>query len=320
MSAKDHEAVVRFLLSYNRLRDIIDDDPAELVALAHDDPTLTDLCIQLGDAALALRLSERRVAELFAAPADPHFVAAWRDYEERYQRPLATIYLRSLGFLWDTPETESSTDFFRAWSVAAEEAAERAQALQEIIDFAQEQIEQEHRGFGPDFVERVGDGIAEWHRFRESAGFDIGGAFRRRALVPFVLVPRHVAKGHGDREKISLFTHLRQAHDAFIFGVPFASLALMRAILEGVLRDHYGGTGDLCDMIDQVRGLPPEASRAKLHRLRMLANDIVHLKQEKVRLPADLERELLSFLHGLRALIENAPLNGTSSRRTPHRG
>ena len=50
--------------------------------------------------------------------------------------------------------------------------------------------------------------------------------------VPLVLIPRHVSKSHGEAEKLSLLTHLQQARDAFVFGVPFAALALMRSILK----------------------------------------------------------------------------------------
>jgi uncharacterized protein DUF4145 len=50
-------------------------------------------------------------------------------------------------------------------------------------------------------------------------------------------------------------------------------LALMRSILEAVLRDHYGAEGeDLSERINQARQLPSGASVAALHRLRKLAN------------------------------------------------
>jgi hypothetical protein len=126
--------------------------------------------------------------------------------------------------------------------------------------------------------------------------------------VPFVLIPRHVSQHHGEAEKLSLLTHLQQAHDAFIFGVPFAALALMRSILETTLKKHYHATGkDLEQLIDNSRDLPRGASKQSLHRLRHLANDILHFEKEKVRLPNDSERELLSLLNVLRVLIEGAP-------------
>ena len=66
-----------------------------------------------------------------------------------------------------------------------------------------------------------------------------------------------------------MLENLRQAHDAFVSGAPFAALALMRSILEGLLRDHYGAEGkDLSDRINQAsKRLPSGASAAALHRL-----------------------------------------------------
>jgi hypothetical protein len=117
-----------------------------------------------------------------------------------------------------------------------------------------------------------------------------------------------VSAKHGSGEKLSLFTHLQQAHEAFVFGVPFAALALMRSILELVLREHYGPIGeDLKALIDNTTGLPKGLARGTLHRLRRLANEVVHFDRDRVQMPVDMERQLLLHLYALRTLIERAP-------------
>jgi hypothetical protein len=134
--------------------------------------------------------------------------------------------------------------------------------------------------------------------------------------VPFVLFPRHVAAHHGQTEKLSIYENLRQAHDAFVFGAPSAALALMRSIMEVVLRDHYGANDDdlsLPERISKSRKLLPRgANEAALHRLRKLANAILHLDPgNEAALPKvetiEFEIEILSLLRVLRALIEGAP-------------
>jgi hypothetical protein len=107
---------------------------------------------------------------------------------------------------------------------------------------------------------------------------------------------------------------LNQAHHAFVMGAPLASLALMRSIMEVVLRDHYGAKGnDLDDRINHARErLPSGANAAALHRLRKLANAILHVdaNQDEGRPkiePIQLEKEVVSLLFVLRALIEGAP-------------
>lgn len=133
--------------------------------------------------------------------------------------------------------------------------------------------------------------------------------------MPFVLFPRHVAGHHGPTEKLSIYDNLRQAHEAFIFGTPSAALALMRSILEIVLRDHYGSQGDLqlYERINSSRKLLPSSANAEaLHRLRMIANAVLHLDKERKEAvpklgPIELEKEILRLLRVLRDLIEGAP-------------
>src|SRR3954471_9764164 len=61
--------------------------------------------------------------------------------------------------------------------------------IEEAIEFAQFNVDQDWRWDGSQetFIERVQDGLAAWDRLKQDTGFDLGGVFRRRALVPFVL-------------------------------------------------------------------------------------------------------------------------------------
>ena len=242
-----------------------------------------------------------------------NFIEAWRDYEERYQSVLAGVWLSDL--LPELEDIEPSklprADF--QWESADDEAEEQAGGIREAIDFAQFNVDQEHRWNEDqeDFINRIQEGVAAWERLKQSTGFDLRGVFRRRALVPFVLVPRKVAARHGRTETVSMLKNLQQAHDAFLFGATYAALALMRSIMEAVLRDHYEAEGkDLSERIRSARGrLPPGANEAALHRLRKLANAILHLDRERDEgLPSmedvNLEKEIVSLLFVLRALIE----------------
>lgn len=91
--------------------------------------------------------------------------------------------------------------------------------------------------------------------------------------------PRRVAAGSGESERVSTLRNLAQAHQAFIYGASHAALALMRSIVEAVLGDFYCAAGkDLGELIHDMRGrFPRGVSEASLHRLRMLANAVLHL-------------------------------------------
>ena len=190
----------------------------------------------------------------------------------------------------------------------------RAGGIEEALDFANEEAHQDvdfggHRDYPEGFAQGIVDGVSEWNRLRQETGFDLEGVFRRRDLVPFVMVPRHVSSHHGEQEGLSLLTNLRQAHEAFVFGVPFAALALMRSILEVVLTMHYRSSGEnLEKTIDNVCSLPAGVWKWQLHKMRKLSNDVLHVNKDRARLPREMERELVLFLDLLRKLIEGAPV------------
>lgn len=197
------------------------------------------------------------------------------------------------------------------WESADDEAREQEGGIEEAIKFAEWNADQGDRweASQEEFIQRVQDGAAAWGRLKQETGFDLRGVFRRRALVPFVLVPRKVFMKHKSAEKMR--RNLKQAHDAFIFGTPYAALALMRSVMEAVLRDHYGADGgDLSELIrDANDHLPRQANQAALHRLRKLANASLHLGPERDEGLASvdevrLEKDILGLLFVLRALIE----------------
>jgi hypothetical protein len=311
---KDSNEVVEFMMLFTRLKDWCDDEPDGLADFAESDSSIKEVCTKLALRAGLLRMSERRGRVLFASPVDPNFLAAWRDYEGRYQTVLSKIWLSDLFAELATEDAIATPIPDQRWEDADAEGEDLASGIEGAITFAQANIDQEHRWADqPEFERQVLDGLNAWERFKEETDFDLRGVFRRRLLVPFVLIPRHVAAKHSASDKHSMLRNLQQAHDAFIYGATYAALALMRSVMESVLRDHYGANGrDLEERIrNSSRHLPPEANEAALHRLRKLANGILHLDQDRDEgLPKlddiRLEKEIVSLLFVLRALIEGA--------------
>jgi hypothetical protein len=277
-NGKDSAEVIKFLSLLARLKDCCDDDPEGLFDRAKEDEGLKGLCNQLSLTASFLRMNERRRRELFAAPVDPKFLTAYRDFEKRYEKRLAGIWLADILPGLDEIEREHTPEADLQWENADHEGSEQARAIEGAIEFTYETTRADDY-LDEDFRESIEDAMAAWQRLKDDAGFDLRGVFRRRELVPFVLVPRHVAAKHGSEQALSMLKNLQQAHDAFVLGAPLAALALMRSILEAVLRDHYGAKGkDLSERINHaIKRLPSGASVAALHRLRKRANAILHL-------------------------------------------
>lgn len=245
----DSAEVVKFMALFTRLKDWSDDTPDELADLATTDSSVEELCVSVFFAAHFLKVNERRARTLFASPVNPAFLSAWRDFEERYESIVSGVWLSD----WlpdvrkDKPAQMPKADL--QWDSADDDARDQATGIGEAIEFAQFNIDQEDRWIDqPDLIERIQEGVAAWERLERDTGFDLRGVFRRRALIPFVLVPRKVAAKHGSAETLSMLKNLQQAHDAFVFGATYAAIALMRSIMEAVLRDHYGAEGrDLCE-------------------------------------------------------------------------
>jgi hypothetical protein len=389
---KDSTEVVKFMRLFQKVRDWTDNDPESLPELAGKDDGVKALCLDLLRAAGSLQRNERRVRELFTAPVDPTFIAAWRDFEQRFADILLIVRSNDV----EAGEAHFlSTDWYErpaSWEDADDKAAWAVELIEEMVAFAEFEAPEDkdytfngkpvtewhtinanalprklkadwikflaiHRAFEANIKQKEEEirnelqscddetrkselysslaeirrirrdedepastaqvmkwAVAEWNRLRGECGFDLRGVFRRRFLVPFILFPRHVSARHGQTKMASIYQNLRQAHEAFVFGTPFAALALMRSIMEVVLRDHYGADGnDLHERIRNCRKLLPDAANeVALNRLRRTANSILHLDTGEDHALSELdtdkwEVEILSLLRVLRALVEGAP-------------
>src|SRR5690242_16323745 len=85
--------VSRFMAAYQKLRSIVGENANCVVDLAEGDAGVADLCNNLDSAAIPFRHCHLSREPLFAAPVDPKFIAAWRDYEQKWQNPVGQAAL-----------------------------------------------------------------------------------------------------------------------------------------------------------------------------------------------------------------------------------
>lgn len=332
-TAKDSGEVITFMALFQKLRDRIGDNPDILKELGRDDDDIRAICEDIRIAKFALQINPRCQRGHYTAPVDPRFIEAYREYETRYYQIIEELSFSEWGAGGEV-EKKSRSEFY--WQKADAAADEWSYVIEEAIDFANRYAyflmdpgpdtkfsdgrlikkpgTESGRYLPDEIVSDAGDlgampeGADAWQRLKDVTGFNLREVFRRYCLTPFVLIPRHIARHHGDGDKISLLTNLQQAQAAFVFGTPFAALALMRSILEVTLKTHYHVNGDnLKERINNCENLPDRCSKPALHRIRKLANDILHMEKDEVRLPDNLEVEVIRLLYVLRTLIENAP-------------
>jgi len=81
---------------FSDLKSALSDQPDKLRSLENTDKKIIALCTQTELAGEVLRTAERRRRTLYASPVDPNFIAAWRDYEQRYARIVSSVSLWAL--------------------------------------------------------------------------------------------------------------------------------------------------------------------------------------------------------------------------------
>lgn len=298
--------VEEFMSLYAKVREYSDDDPDCVEQTAASDDEFGEICFKLSTLVLDLGRAMEEYPDRFVSPVGKDFIKSWRDYEQRYAAPIAGVWLARFQI---SPSGKQATSHYDAKHHAADYFAQETESAIETS------IASVHDKFlaGDYDTEENGHWMSTswsgWRFLRHSVGLDIRGILRRRALVPFVLVPHHVSARYGSNEQSSLLGLLHQAQDAFIFGVPFAAVALMRAILEATLVNHYAASGiDLKAKIDSAPDDKlPWRLRQELHRLRRFANRVLHVRGEPIKEPPS-EEAMVAHLHHLRDLLEGAPV------------
>lgn len=321
--SSDSEEVIIFCDLFSRIQTCCQDNPEKLIQISQLDNKLKETCLQLAKIAKVIRSKERSIPQSFAAPVNPNFIINWRDFDRRYAYlSIFDEFSFSLECQGDDDQEISSKKiqerFSNQYENAEFDAKMASYTINEAIKFSHEQlddIDEDYRDDeGSNFRDVIIRGINYWEELNNCIGLDLEGVFRRRGLVPFVLFPRHIANQIEGLDKALVYRLLYEAQNAFVFGSSFASLALMRSIIELILRDFYKVTGTKLDeLIQNARNaLPTEANKTILTRLRLEANAILHsdhdeLKRKMNRDHIGLEKEIVRLLHAVRSLIESAP-------------
>lgn len=325
-ASKDSPEVMAFMALFAEVKTVCGDQPEALAGLAEDDPHVAELCAHLLQAMNELAAAEVSQSPAFAAPVGRAFQKAWRDCHKRYGETLFLIPANVLKENDDEGEVHTSLELLHQMSPeladhSATISAHQANlalimamaALQRFKDQIEAGWEQLQIGNRESPKLDIGMALESWDQLVDVVGLDIPTAFRRRQLFPFTLVPDLVPVPQPENGRLSLLKHLADAQNAFVFGSTLASLGLMRSIMESALRDYYCAPGSKLEhFIDNATGLPDRVSPARLHFLRTISNDVLHLSNSarfrRTSLNGErMEREVISLFRMLRDLIEGIP-------------
>ena len=154
----------------------------------------------------------------------------------------------------------------------------------------------------------------------KTIGIDPKEVFRRWRTVPAFFMPAQISNQHGD-EKGSMNDLLDDAIRAYVCGAPAAAMAMCRATLEMVLKEHYlphdhqywdPGAKEWRDKpLAKLIVLASErysfVQKTEVTRLKRQADRIMHNYARAKKMSPANERTILEFIETLKFLVQRAP-------------
>jgi hypothetical protein len=294
----------QFLVAFQELKAATSGSPDFLETHWKDRNDLQQICDRIQGYRRSFDIAE----EWTAVPFTPHVPAAAskarREYDDRWRWVVAHVADRELMALFDElfpdglfDEDDSLDPLGRdieGWKSGARSDAGN-------ITHAFDYLADRRANDDDDDLEFLDEVELSWRRLTKVVGFDIKGAFWRRSAIPHILFPSHVSSHYG-RDHASIYRRLFDASRAFTFGAPLAALAMQRAVLEQLLKGHWGSAkGWVRDA-----NLPSLTLDARAERLKRIGDKALHGDPEKLS-PDELDREIIKNFLLLRELIETAP-------------
>jgi hypothetical protein len=269
---------------------------------------------------------------LAGAPAG--FEKDWEEYQTIWSGPILDVVLNIDFDLGDLPSSlepaankdegpAEDLDFERpdpAWETSFDPLRMDGASAFDLVFWAAESRAQNIGDSYESDLDRASNiGLEAYEYLTSSIGFSPSEVFRRWRSLPIFFIPGHVASKHPSAEKGGLYELLDNAIRAYVFGATLASVAMCRAALELLLKQHYRlefqyrdpqgrirdeGLGQLIFLAEKKYQF---IQSGKLRPLVDWANGILHSSsRQNTALPAQ-ERTLIDFFKTIKFLIDRAP-------------
>ncbi len=321
--------VVQFVTRFHELKARTKGNPRNLAWLCQNDDALASLASELNSLATSIaRLAATR-SERFFPQSSPEFIVAYREYQSDYADAVEPVAAKKdKEFLsaferYFQEDPESVRKIFEEMGFDLD-APSDFDALDDdpVSSFA------EMLFLADSFAESMRDdqihkALGAWRFFVGTIGIDLAAIYQRWKATPVTFVPKHVSDRHGLTEPGSVYETLRQAHRAYVFGCERAAMALCRALMELVLKKHWGieedeaylkakqkndgrdpGLQKIIAIAEARYGAKYKLKKHRLLQQKELADGVLHAKGPSQKVSGD---EISQFLETVRYLIENAP-------------
>jgi hypothetical protein len=224
------------------------------------------------------------------------------------------IYSKRFGAIWitktDNPELYDRHDLYMGDGNFDPRIHDGGHLIRALISYLEEQIEKSNED---EIKTDISVSVGAINYLSDTIGLDLDDIFRRWKSVPITFMPTHISNKYGHGEKGSLYDLIDDAVRAYVCDAPAAAIAMCRAALEMVLKNHYGKgqweddrlrLGEIIVLASQKFDFIHEG---RLRRLTRNANQILHDYSKRNRMSEQDERTILEFMKTVKYLIQRAP-------------
>ncbi|HEX9660648.1 MAG TPA: hypothetical protein VGB27_00050 [Candidatus Binatia bacterium] len=316
--------MIDFQAAFESLKKYTGNNP-ERLWLARENPDLKKTVQKLGQLMQQISSSMPQLSQRYEPNVPRGFKETLDDYVSRYHEPVAKLHeefsrVNLVELVKVSPEKSLVTEnrsrkgwepdeFDRDFDNAGYCLWELFSRLEERTIFIED-----GRPDDPDWENLVNVALGAWDYLRMQ-GVDLYEISERLKKLPFFLIGEEISRDYTDSTKLSLFSLLQNAIQAYVCGAPLAAAAMCRAIGELVLKRHYGldfsAKAQLKEIIKKVEKKFPQLQQHELYTTYDRVNEILHAADRIDGVggisPED-EDFILALFRKTRIVIDEVPL------------
>ncbi len=312
-----------FQTTFETLKKYTGDNP-ERLWLATEDPRLKDAAVKLNRLVGQLESGMPQLPQTYIEQVPRGFQETLRDYQSRYKQPVRKIaddvsdkFISE--FFNFTPEKAPAMEKGgrREWEpVEFDPNIDNAgDCLDELFEYLENRtifLEENGLPDKPEWENLVNVALGAWEYLR-TQGINTIDVAERLKKVPFILIPKDVSDRHSRSAKLSLFSLLQNAVQAYVCGAPLAAAAMCRATGELVLKRNYGlefkrKYPQLKEIVSEAVKKFPHLKQLELYTSYDRVNEIMHTADRISGISVADEEFILGLFRKTRTVIEEAPV------------
>jgi hypothetical protein len=242
---------LEFIVLYDAIQASTDGDPKRIPFLHKTKPDFAEKCVRISRIHWDIDSTTKDSGDTILENVDSRFTSRWRHYQKEFDPYIGLLWLRQtfekLGLTGGPKQKLTKRELEEDFKYEVQQEVEALKLRIEVGSLERLKTKRD------EVRDKVADGEAVLHRLFRSLNFDFFGCIYRQKQLKVIHVPQHIS-GAIDDTLLTITNVLKEAHRAFILGLPLATIALCRTASEMVLRDYYKiGDPTSQELLDRFR-------------------------------------------------------------------